>query len=209
MEHYTKYPDMQGEDMETLFVKIDSLMKAHDRIIAAIEGNCGAGKSTLAALLGKKYDCNIFHMDDFFLRPELRTKERLEEVGGNVDYIRFKDEVINGLESGCEFTYRICDCKKRALDEYKTVMPKQLNIIEGVYSMHPTLIDNYDLKVFLSIDEKAQRERILKRNGEAMLEQFLTKWIPMENRYFSLLRIEEKCDLVYKNPNFDGVIDII
>jgi uridine kinase len=64
--------------------------------------------------------------------------------------------------------------------------------------MHPTLIDNYDLKVFLSIDEDKQKERILKRNGSIKLKRFLTDWIPMENRYFNEMRIIEKCNLVLK-----------
>ncbi|MEA4845674.1 MAG: hypothetical protein VB106_00410 [Clostridiaceae bacterium] len=182
-----------------VFQKIDSLMKSRDRILAAIDGNCGAGKTTLAALIGDVYDCNIFHMDHFFLRPELKTKERLEEIGGNVDYIRFREEVIDGIQRGQKFKYRIYDCKKMVLDKFITVLPKKLNIIEGAYSMHPALIENYDLKIFLSIDEKEQRDRILKRNGEIVLEQFLSKWIPLENIYFKQLKIEEKSDLVYRN----------
>ena len=182
-----------------IFRKIDSLLKSHDRILAAIDGNCGAGKSTLAALIGDVYDCNIFHMDHFFLRPEQRTRERMEEIGENVDYERFREEVIDGIQRGSDFKYRIFDCKKMSMDECITVRPKKLNIIEGAYSMHPALIGYYDLKIFLGIDEKTQRDRILERNGEVILEQFLTKWIPMENRYFEQLHIEEKCDLAYRD----------
>jgi uridine kinase len=182
-----------------VFRKIDSLMKSHDRILVAIDGSCGSGKSTLASLIGGIYDCNVFHTDHFFLRPEQRTKERLEEAGGNMDYVRFREKVIDGIKSGREFKYHIYDCKRGEMGNSTTVQSKQLNIIEGAYSMLPTLIGYYDLKVFLSIDEKTQRERILKRNGETMLEQFLSKWIPMENKYFEELKIEEKCDLVYRN----------
>ena len=182
-----------------IFRKIDSLLKSHDRILAAIDGNCGAGKSTLAALIGDIYDCNIFHMDHFFLRPEQRTRERMEETGGNVDYERFRGEVIDGIQRGSEFKYRIYDCTRGVMDECITVRPKKLNIIEGAYSMHPALTGYYDLKIFLSIDEKKQRDRILERNGEVILEQFLSKWIPLENRYFEQLKIEERCDLVYRD----------
>lgn len=181
-----------------VFRRIDSLMKSNESIQVAIDGNSGAGKSTLSALIGSVYDCNIFHMDHFFLRPELKTKERLEEIGGNVDYVRFRQEVVDGLQRGSEFKYRIYDCKTMSMDQYISVLPKKLNIIEGVYSMHPTLIDNYDLKIFLSLDEKEQNLRILKRDGEIMQKQFLSKWIPLENQYFKQMRIEEKSDLVFK-----------
>ena len=170
-----------------------------DRIVkVAIDGNAGAGKSTLASLIGGIYDCNIFHMDHFFLTPELRTEERLKEVGGNVDYVRFKQEVMEGLQSGREFEYRVYNCTKMALDKTISVKPKKLNIIEGVYSMHPTLIDSYDLKIFLEIDEEEQSRRILERSGAVMHRRFIEEWIPLENKYFDKMGIKEKGDLVFQ-----------
>jgi len=181
-----------------IFQKIDSLMKSKDSIQVAIDGNSCAGKSTLAALISNVYDCNVFHMDDFFLRPELKTKERLKEVGGNIDYIRFQEEVVCGLLSNYEFEYQTFNCKKLSLDRCISVIPKKLNIIEGVYSMHPVLFGNYNLKIFLYIDKKEQMVRILKRNGANMLKKFLSQWIPLENEYFEKMKIKEKSDLIYK-----------
>jgi uridine kinase len=184
-----------------IFRKIDYLMQADGSVTIAIDGKSGGGKSTLSALLSEIYDCNIFHMDDFFLRPELRTEERLNEIGGNVDYVRFKEEVIKGLKSKSEFRYQLYDCSKKALGEFISAVPKKLNIIEGVYSMHPTLINNYDLKIFLNISDKKQSSRILKRNGEFMHKRFINEWIPLENRYFNDMKIREQSDLVY-NTDF-------
>lgn len=179
-----------------VFRRIDALLISDNRVIVAIEGYCGAGKSTLAEAIGQTYDCNVFHMDHFFLTPELRTEERLMEIGGNVDYVRFREEVIFGLQSGKEFKYRIYDCKKMSMSEQITVLPKQLSIIEGAYSMHQTLVDYYNLKIFLKIDKEEQKNRILKRNGDVMLNRFLSEWIPKENIYFDKMRIEQTCDLV-------------
>ncbi|MDF2685394.1 MAG: hypothetical protein K0S55_575 [Clostridia bacterium] len=181
-----------------IFCKIDTLLKSLDNITIAIDGKSGGGKSTLSALLNNIYNCNIFHMDDFFLRPELRTEARLNEVGGNVDYVRFKEEVLKNLKSGFEFKYQIYDCSKKALGEYISVIPKKLNIIEGVYSMHPSLIKNYDLKIFINICSQKQSSRILKRNGDFMHKRFLNEWIPLENRYFNEMKIKEQCDLIYQ-----------
>ncbi len=181
-----------------LFNRIDSLMKLQGPIYVAIDGNSGAGKSTLASIIGNVYDCNIFHMDDFFLRPEQRTKERFEEAGGNVDYGRFYEEVIQGLKSGQEFSYRPFNCQIMALEDPIYVQPKKLNIIEGVYSMHPTLIDTYDLKVFLAIGSEEQSRRILERNGPFMHKRFINEWIPLEDQYFDAMKIREKSDLVFQ-----------
>ena len=172
-------------------------MKSQNKVHVAIDGNCCAGKSTLASLIGDVYDCNVFHMDHFFLRPELKTEERLKEVGGNIDYLRFRQEVIDGLRSGREFRYQVYDCKTMALTDYISAPPKQLNIIEGAYSMHPSLIEYYDLKVFLRIEEKKQSMQILKRNGEIVHKRFICEWIPMENKYFNEMKIPQQCDLIF------------
>lgn len=184
-------------DYIDIFRKIDFLLKSQDVVNVAIDGNSGAGKSTLASLIKDVYDCNVFHMDHFFLRPGLKTEERLKETGGNVDYVRFRQEVIRGLNSRCKFHYRVYDCKRQALEQQVMVKPKKLNIIEGSYSMHPTLAGSYHLKIFLQINPEEQKLRILKRNGPFMLKKFLGEWIPLENRYFIEMNIKEQCDLVF------------
>lgn len=63
-------------------------------LLVAIDGRCGSGKTTLGFYLQELFDCNLFHMDDFFLRVEQRTPERMKEVGGNVDYERFEKTVL-------------------------------------------------------------------------------------------------------------------
>lgn len=184
-----------------VFQAIDALMASGKRVTVAIDGNSGAGKSALGALIAEVYDCNLFHMDHFFLRPEQRTEERLRETGGFVDYERFNQEVIQGLEHGGPFSYRVFDCGKMALGERVHVEPKQLNIIEGSYSMHPTLAGYYDLKIFLQVTPEEQARRIRRRNGEAMLKRFLGEWIPRENKYFEKMGIREQCHLVFRTDD--------
>ena len=178
-----------------IFAAIDRLL-SKGRITVAIEGGSASGKSTLADILKRVYDCNIFHMDDFFLRPHQRTAERLAEVGGNIDRERFLSEVLLPLSRGERVSYRRFDCQTSDLSEPTTVTDTPLTVIEGVYSMHPDLSEHYDLSVFLSISPAYQRERILKRNAPKFAERFFNEWIPLESRYFSELRIKEKCRLV-------------
>jgi uridine kinase len=178
-------------DYIEVFKSIDVLKSKKKSIVVAIDGNSGAGKSALAGLISSVYDCNVFHMDDFFLRPEQRTPRRLEEPGGNVDYERVAGEVISGIKSGVSFSYGKYDCVKAAMGEPVTVAPKRINIVEGSYSMHPLLFGNYDLKIFLKTDPEEQKKRILKRNGRVLYERFVSVWIPLENSYFSELEIEK------------------
>lgn len=180
-----------------LFRRIDALLERKTCVTVAVEGNSGAGKSTLAALISEVYDCNVFHTDDFFLPSERRTPARLSQSGGNVDYERLRDEVIAGLLSGGQFWYRRYDCRSGMLSAPVHVIPKRLNVVEGVYSLHPALGDVYDLKVFLKTGGEVQKRRILERSGTELLRRFEEEWIPLENRYFAELGIVESCDLVF------------
>ena len=174
--------------------RIDDLLKTGRQIVVAIDGNCTAGKTTLASVLEKEYGCNVFHMDDFFLRPEQRTAQRYAEPGGNVDYERFREEVLVPLKKGTAFSYRPFSCKTFSLSNAVEVTPKALNIVEGTYCLHPYFGDVYDLTLFLSIDPQLQRERIYQRPAH-LIERFFTDWIPMETGYFEAFQIPESADV--------------
>ena len=175
--------------------KIDMLLGEKDFVIVAIDGKCTSGKTTLASKLAELYDCNVFHMDDFVLRPEQRTSERFAEIGGNVDYERFQEEVLFPLRSGKAFSYRPFDCSTFTLAAPVTVTQKKLNIIEGTYSHHPHFGNPYDLKILLTVDEETQHKRILER-PVFLHRRFFEEWIPMENRYFEVFRIPDQANLI-------------
>ena len=181
--------------IESIRKQIDDLQCQRNQVIVAIDGSCTSGKTTLATRLAEIYDCNVFHMDDFFLRPEQRTQERYAEVGGNVDYERFREEVLLPLKSGKPFSYRPFDCSTFTLSDPVTVTPRKLNIIEGSYSHHPYFGDPYDLKILLTIPPELQQQRILQRPA-FLHKRFFEEWIPMENRYFEKFRISDKCDVI-------------
>ena len=181
--------------METAKIQIDELLTHKDMVIVAIDGKCTSGKTTLASTLAEIYDCNVFHMDDFFLRPEQRTPERFAEVGGNVDYERFYEEVLLPLKTGKAFSYRPFDCSTFSIAAPVTVAPKKLNIIEGTYSHHPYFGNPYDLKIMLTVDEETQRQRVLERPA-FLHKRFFEEWIPMENRYFEVFKISDQSEII-------------
>ena len=175
--------------------KIDNCLTQKNQVIIAIDGSCTAGKTTLATALAEVYDCNLFHMDDFFLRPEQRNSERFSEAGGNVDYERFYEEVLLPLKSGLPFSYRPFSCMNMALTDPVQIQPKKLSIVEGTYSHHPYFQNPYDLKFFLTVSPELRRSRILER--PAFLHQkFFEFWIPLEQEYFKAFSIQEQADII-------------
>lgn len=179
-----------------LLAAIDCVLAQKGRCLMAIDGNSGSGKSTLARLLASVYGAQLFHMDDFFLPFERKTPGRLAEPGGNVDYERFQAEIGDHLSDDV-LTYRPYVCHEGALGNPVCAEKKSVQLIEGVYSLHPALSIDYDLRVFLGVNPALQSERILKRNGASLHARFISEWIPMENRYFDAFRIPSACDIVY------------
>lgn len=175
---------------------LDSMLQENIPFILAIDGNCASGKTTLSRLLAMYFDCNIIHMDDFFLPLQLRTPDRLSQPGGNVHYERFIEEVMTPLQNGLQVSYRRFCCSTMDYEDSITLPSKPLTIIEGSYCMRPELRGLYHYSVFLSCPLEQQISRILSRNGEEMLNNFTSRWIPMENAYFEAFRVKEACSLV-------------
>ena len=181
---------------DVIAARLLALLETRSRVVVAVDGNCCAGKTTLAERLRVRLDATVFHMDDFFLQPQMRSIERLQTPGGNVDAERFLREVLLPLSCGEAVSYVRYSCKEDRLLEPETVTPTAVCIVEGAYSLHPLLAPYYDLKVYCRIDSELQLERIRKRNGSAQLPMFQSRWIPLENAYFEAYSIEQSCDLV-------------
>ncbi len=183
---------------EVLKSLVDQKLQSQPRVVLAIDGPCGGGKSTLGKALKTAYadlGCELFHMDDFFLTPDQRTAERLTQPGGNVDRERFLAEVLQNIVKGEPFTYRRFDCQT---GEFVPVSakPGKLSIVEGAYALHPDLRQHYGVRIFLDIKPKAQLERLRGRVGEEKLKRFTGQWIPLENRYFDALNIRAQADII-------------
>ena len=163
--------------------------------LAAIDGRCTAGKTTLAGLLQEKLNCNVVHMDDFYLPFAKRTPETMAQPGGNMDFERLLEEVLLPLKSGTDALYRPYNCHEDYFLPTQSLNAAIPTIIEGSYSCHPLLRGCYDLRVFLDIDPEKQKVRLLARNPAAF-EAFQTTWIPREEAYFSACQVREHCDIV-------------
>ena len=168
---------------------INALQKNQTNLIIAFDGMSGSGKSTAAKVIKEIFDCNVIHTDDFFLPKEMRTAERLAKIGGNIHFERLA-ELLKNIKKGDEPIYERYDCKTDTFE--KISLPQnRLTIVEGCYSLHPALMDNYDNAVLFKVKEDIQQKRILKRNGADMLRKFKDEWIPMENKYLKAVNFAQ------------------
>ncbi|MBU5625959.1 hypothetical protein KQI82_03270 [Oscillibacter sp. MSJ-2] len=185
------------EQLLPLLCAMEDLLRKKGRVVVALDGNCGGGKTTLSELLAPLYDSTLIHMDDFFLPPELRTPERRER--GNVHYERFGEEVLTPLIRGEAFEYRRFSCRKGGYCGSVRAEARPVTIIEGTYSCHPYFGPGaYDLRVFVETSPEEQARRIRLRGGEDCYEQFRTLWIPLENQYFAANQTRSQANLIIR-----------
>lgn len=203
--------------LQRVIKEIEKGLQKKQPLIVAIDGRCASGKTTLAAQLQNHFGCNVVHMDEFFLRPEQRSSERLQIPGENIDHERFLSEVLLPLSRGETVTYRPFRCDTQLLADPITLTDHPLTIVEGSYSFHQNLRAFYDLRIFLQVDPKTQMERIIQRNGAEMAEIFKNRWIPLEETYFAACQVQScahlclatdaKGETMELNTYFKSIID--
>lgn len=191
------------------YIKNELHHSSHFPFLISIDGNCGSGKTTLADFLQKHLKCSLFHMDDFFLPPPRRTKERLSEPGGNVDYERFKEEVLDHISDRPGLSFH--PVRHHNWDRAPSVFVPyhDIVIVEGSYSRHPYFGDAYHVKIFLEISPEEQKKRIIARDGEAIWPMFEQNWIPMEHQYFKAFQIRENSTIVAKFSESESHSEVI
>ncbi len=177
---------------------IDALLRNSDGpVIVAVDGRCASGKTTFAQKAAELFDeCNVFHMDDFFLPPAKRTPERLATPGGNVDYERAATELFEPLRREEAVAHRRFDCSTMTMGEPEGIPFRRLNLVEGSYALHPELRNYATLRIFFTCSAEVQLSRLERRETPESLKKFKERWIPMEENYFGPLSIEHQCDIL-------------
>lgn len=167
----------------------------NERILICVEGPCASGKTTFSNILHELFSLTIFHMDDYFLQPFQRVPERLEEIGGNVDYERVKKEIFDPWFKQENIVYQRYNCQTLKLEEPIHVPYKDIMVIEGSYSCHPYFKEFDTRKLWIDLDTDEQINRLEKRSKN-LLERFIKEWIPKENVYFKEYDIRSTCDVI-------------
>lgn len=181
----------------TLLVLSKILEKNKDETLwVAIDGYAGAGKTTLANMLAQVLNANVFHTDDFFVKPVLDQAKPLSKYGSNINFFKINQTVVDPIQQKQSVSYQPFDFKSHKHLDSITIPYQQINIIEGAYILHPYIKQSFDLKVFYHKPLWRQYYHICQRSGFKKLYQFMTKWIPNERRYVKDLGIIHQCDLM-------------
>ncbi|MGN0762954.1 MAG: uridine kinase [Aristaeellaceae bacterium] len=182
---------------------VDAL-QGRDRLLIAIDGPCGSGKTTLAALLCRLLACPCVHMDDFHVPHARKTPERMAQPGGNSDRERLLAEVLLPWREGRTVTYCPYDCAADGPGAAIPLPDSPVLVLEGSYAHHPDLARLTDVSVFVRVEREEQLRRIAVRSPEK-LQQFIDRWIPLEDSYFRAFQLPAPCSVVVDNGPVQGM----
>lgn len=213
----------EPEDIYAKIRQIEAFKAISDKLhknkrVVGINGVDTSGKTVFAdglvkylRSLGK--DAALIHIDDFH-NPLAVRRNGATEIDAYYDnafnYDQFVDELLSPLkETGTVKKDVICldldtDTYSKAI--HYDIKLETVVIIEGVLLFRPPLLEYLDVKVFLdvSFDEVLRRakERDVPRYGEAFLQKYIDKYIPIQQQYLGEYKPERVCNVLVDNNDY-------
>jgi uridine kinase len=168
-------------------------------LVVAIDGLGGAGKSTLANGINDAFaGCvSIIRCDDFYrpLSGEDFSRLTPEEAYENYfDWWRLRDEALMLLREGKRARYQQYDWSTDRLAEWIEVEPREIILIEGVFSTRPELRSLIDVAIFV---ETPREERIRRMSARPQPDtSWMQRWTAAEDCYLTHVAPHRPADLV-------------
>lgn len=173
-------------------------------LLAGIDGRGAAGKSMLARAVAALLPATaVVEFDDFYLpsaERELRRREGDDEVGGDFDWRRLRDQVLAPLDRDEPSRYQRYDWDSDRLAEWHTIAPGGIVLVEGNYTTRAELRAFYDLTVWVEAPHELRLQRGVERDGPGSREQWLELWMPEEERYIAAQDPRRWVDVVVEPP---------
>jgi uridine kinase len=172
---------------------------ASGRLIVGIDGGGGGGKSTLASGISDAFDgrVSIVRCDDFY-RPligaqysQLTPEEAYENY---FDWRRLRDEALMRLRSGNRARYQRYVWSTDRLAEWIEIEPREIVLVEGVFSMRPELRSVIDVAIFIETSREERMRRMLARPQSNT--SWMDQWMAAEDWYLEHLAPHRGADLV-------------
>jgi uridine kinase len=172
-----------GDPLSALEADVRERLSAAGLVVVGVDGPGGSGKSTLARDLARRFgDTAVIVEGDDFYRPRAEHAERSPAVGEGYDWRRLRGQVLDRLRRGEAARYQRYDWEADRLDEWITIPPRGLVIVEGVYTLRRELRHLYTLSVWVIAPREVRLQRGLERDGEEARARWAA-WMAEEDRY--------------------------
>ena len=192
--------------------------KMHGRLLG-ISGVDTSGKTEFCAGLARYLKsvglpCAVLHLDDFHNPAALRRKGENEisaYFDNAFDLQKLESEVLRPLKTH-ENLHRTVRCLTPDTDKYDReitldIEETELVLLEGVLLFRPPIDEYLDARIWLEIsfNEVLRRARLrdVPKYGEAFLERYKSKYIPIQEKFIREYDPKGKSDAVIDNENYN------
>jgi|SRR3989344_898745 len=199
--------------------KIKEWGKDHAKLIVAIDGYAGSGKTTVGDFVGKhNNDVLSIHLDDFIkhykVRKRMMNSAKDKSKVFEYSWYRYNDlerlmkSFLNGKKN--QIYLKTYDYKKKDFGPKKSFdVSKKVLVINGIFLFHPKhkLAKFIDKKVYLDVDwVKADKRRISrekKKWGKNHLpdnhpDNWVNHFKVAYGRYIKQYNPKNRADLIFK-----------
>ena len=96
----------------------------------------------------------------------------------------------------------VFDCSAGVPGSAVEIPAASFAVVEGSYSLHPSLRGHYTASVFVTCAQAVQRTRLTARGGADSWAVFEARWIPLEETYFKAHAVQALADLTLDTTPF-------
>ena len=165
-------------------------------LLVAIDGGGGAGKSTLARGISEEFAgfVSTVRCDDFYRPLDSSACSPAVAYEKYFDWRRLRDEALLPLRAGKTARYQRYDWSTDRLAEWIELEPREIVVLEGVFSMRPELRDLIDVAIFI---ETPRDERIHRMASRPQTDSsWMERWLAAEDWYFEQVAAHRSADLI-------------
>jgi uridine kinase len=185
-------------ELPAVLAHIAAWRPSEDRVLViAVDGYGASGKSTWAAELAARVDAAVVHTDDFFHWPSSLGADRSmpeDSLEGYYDTARLRSEAVDPLRQRRPATFcRFDRSRNEDLGREITLEPRDILLVEGVFSAAPQLADLVDRAIFVDTPEP---ERLRRLRMSVAAADWSEEWLQAERAYFQRIRPPSSFDLL-------------
>jgi uridine kinase len=193
-----------------------ALSRPDQRLLVAVDGVDGSGKTTFAETLvdqlrsyGRK--AVVVHVDDFMNLTSIRHRKGRESPEGYVhdsyDYDSLTRYVLDPLSPDGDGWFRpgivdrVGDVARQQPLEYSA--PGTVTIVEGLFLLRDELVNWWDYSIFLAVDTETSLARKSRRDGLVLdsTNPLTRRYVEGQRAYLSSCRPHERATWVLDNTD--------
>ena len=185
-------------DVADIARAIEPLRAELGRVVVAISGYAGAGKSVLARRLVDSIQGAVRVRGDDFLDPP-RVHRRSADWDG-VDRQRMRTELLEPFRAGRAAAIRPLDWGTGRLGAATPLPHASVLVVDSIGIFHPELLPWFDLTVWVDADLQVAQQRGLTRDRTAGLDHdvlWTDVWTPNDQEFEQTFAPRSAADIVY------------